>query len=219
MGKNLPFKKSLVDHLTKPSLRLRLSKGQGDKEYSRIGGRPLAPEDFEWPRKASNFPLQFLCRLNLKETAAFEVSKDLPDFGHLLFFYDAKVQPWGFDPDDQLGWRVIWSPGDRQLQAAQYPDENFNDELQPETIKIRFAEELSYPDPDSRECDTLSHLDEQFDLYSEWYAEKANSNPPIHRLFGHPYLHQGDVWREQCQQASHGIYYGGGKLSGGADDH
>ena len=70
---------------------------------SRFGGAPDVPASFEWPTRGGT-PLSFLAQFDLSHFA----STTLPTTGWLLFFYDAAEQPWGFDPSDAAGARVLY---------------------------------------------------------------------------------------------------------------
>jgi uncharacterized protein YwqG len=53
--------------------------------------------------------LPFIAQLDLREAwrkQQFDV--DLPQDGRLLFFYDAREHPYGFDPPDGIGFRALW---------------------------------------------------------------------------------------------------------------
>lgn len=51
------------------------------------------------------FPLSFIAQINFAEIwAAGEMDEDLPREGMLFLFYDLCVQPWGFDPKENVGF-------------------------------------------------------------------------------------------------------------------
>lgn len=69
--------------------------------------------------------LPFIAQIDLAEAWGqrhFDV--DLPRHGRLLFFYDAREHPYGFDPPDITGFRVIWDDAPvADLMRAVGPDE------------------------------------------------------------------------------------------------
>jgi hypothetical protein len=84
---------------------------------SRFGGSPDVPEVFLWPTRDGE-PLTFLAQLDLTEVQA----PDLPATGWLLFFYDVARSPWGFDPRDAGGSRVVFMDASREaLVRREHP--------------------------------------------------------------------------------------------------
>ena len=75
---------------------------------SKFGGCPDLPPDLDWPMNRST-PLTFLAQFDLTEVAPFDAETLLPPIGMLSFFYDSQSQPWGIEPDDRGGWRVLYS--------------------------------------------------------------------------------------------------------------
>lgn len=84
-----------------------------DKPISKIGGYPSVPADFEWPLNRET-KLDFLFQINLEELHLYDVEGLLPEKGLLLFFYDGKNYPDGYDLDHKGGWKVIYikEPGE-----------------------------------------------------------------------------------------------------------
>jgi uncharacterized protein YwqG len=174
---------------------------------SRFGGAPDVPADFVWPTLDGR-PLHFLSQLDLAEVG----SRDLPAEGWLLFFYDAEEQPWGFDPNDAGGSKVIFVAPERRL-ARRLPPAAL-DPLQPCALTLEQTVDL--PDPyDSIVADAGIELPiEQAETYANKVKEMARRQLPsfdaqdlYHHLLGHPQLVQNDMRRE-CQLASNGIYVG-----------
>ncbi len=94
---------------------------------SRAGGGPDLLLEMEWPQNDQNQPLSFLYQFNLADIdQAYENKQNyLPKAGLLIFFYDYDNQPWGFDPKDKSGRKVIYIPQDRLsdvvYRAPEYP--------------------------------------------------------------------------------------------------
>jgi uncharacterized protein YwqG len=191
---------------------------------SRIGGVPDLPKGFQWPRwcgsKMEFIPLgmtsrqvefrdkdlHFIAQLNLKEFGDFSACKEIPSNGFLYFFYDCEVQPWGFDPANHHGARVIYIP-DQVEPLTRYeppqPDSGFDSS----PSALSFAEDWTIPDRESFGFDyaALESIEElKQDLIG---TSEDQPFKPIHRLFGWPEPVQGDMQLE-CQLVANGIYCG-----------
>ena len=138
---------------------------------SRLGGAPDGPRDFVWPKRTHDAgeptPLAFLLQLDLSGVPA---RSPLPDRGRLLFFYDMEARPWGFDPDDAGGWRVIYDRSDDLVPITPPPD--LADEHRYTPARIVFYQvpalaphwELpSLPDEVSAQYDDLAGALDRFD--------------------------------------------------------
>jgi uncharacterized protein YwqG len=105
---------------------------------SKLGGLPDLPTSTPWPtRPAYQYPkdsnghleevaweeqpLTFLAQLNLRDLARVGCQLPIPESGLLSFFYDAQTQPWGFDPLDAPGSRVIFTEEGTPLQRRPHP--------------------------------------------------------------------------------------------------
>ncbi|MFZ5783716.1 MAG: YwqG family protein [Pseudomonadota bacterium] len=92
---------------------------------SKLGGLPDLPLGVAWPTRApyrypkegceflppvawEPRPLSFLAQINLADVAVAGSDLPLPDAGLLLFFYDTETQPWGYDPLDAPGARLLF---------------------------------------------------------------------------------------------------------------
>jgi uncharacterized protein YwqG len=167
---------------------------------SHYGGRPRLPRDFVWPSYGGR-PLDFLLQVDLAELAGFETGLDLPKSGRLLFFYDMKTQPWGFDPVHAGSARVFHIEGD----AAGQSDEPWPMSPVPMT-PIQFRQIRTVPNPWSLWIDDLrpsaverSDLD---DLLTWRYHSGA-------QIGGHPDVLQGAGMEVESELASSGHYRGG----------
>jgi hypothetical protein len=103
---------------------VRLSAGGADGETplrtSRFGGRPVLPDGLPWPRWGAR-ALDFMGVVDFGEVAEIVRAADrpgetirpaegagLPVRGSARFFYAAEIpRPWGDDPSQADGWRVI----------------------------------------------------------------------------------------------------------------
>jgi uncharacterized protein YwqG len=90
--------------LARPALRL--SSGL-PAERSRLGGRPVLPAAMSWPRWGER-PLDFLGVIDFGELASVLWLPELPGTGSAAFYYATEPpRPWGDDPAQSDGWRVL----------------------------------------------------------------------------------------------------------------
>jgi len=173
---------------------------------TRFGGSPDVPNDFAWPYHRER-PLTFLAQFDLSIIR----TKELPDCGWLLFFYDVAEQPMGYDPIHKGGARVVHFDCPREeLSRSEHPDvTSAGGPFEPCSLQLRYA--VALPDVNDRslaeyiangcESDTSRYRAHVHTLCDVTAAE------PNHHLLGHPRLIQGDV-RDQCQLVTNGIYCG-----------
>jgi uncharacterized protein YwqG len=198
---------------------------------SRIGGVPDLPDGFRWPQWSGSRTewigsgmtreapfkdrdLNFVAQFNLSDLAAFSACKELPSQGTLYFFYDWDVQPWGYDPADHLGARVI------HLEGPIGPLIRANDESRTGSFpcKLAFAEDWTIPGGECFGLDEHLGRDDGSALATVEAIEEVRRDlnnvsegeyfKPIHRLFGWPETIQNDM-RLECQLVSNGVYCGG----------
>lgn len=172
---------------------------------SRIGGLPDLPPGTEWPLWKGE-PQAFLAQLDLADVAGLPGTEVLPPDGFLAFFYTARQDTWGFDPDDRGSWAVVHvTPGSRLARArppGPLPDGGVFDLCVP---TVRPA--LSLPVWDTKHVEGLGLSDEEVDAYRE--MTHLLDGADHHRLLGHPDQIQGDMTVE-CQLVSHGLNIGDG---------
>lgn len=171
---------------------------------SKLSGAPDLPIGAAWPSSAqTSKPLAFIAQINLRDVASIGCDLPIPHEGHLLFFYDEEEQPWGFDPRQAGGWRVMFvganaaisrqqgnanhSPRVRLLRLS--PSEN----LPPwEWLREKIANESWY------DRDVFFEAIEKVELYGAYNHQFGGWANPI----------QGPMELE-CAMASSGISAGG----------
>src|SRR5678815_950094 len=66
--------------------------------YSKLGGNPDLPADFEWP-EYRGIPLTFMAQFRLSDLTIFDENHEMPSKGILYFFYLASEVVRGSDKD------------------------------------------------------------------------------------------------------------------------
>lgn len=178
---------------------------------SKLGGRPDLPSGAEWPTRGGR-PLAFLAQFALADVPHAEGEPLLPNRGLLSFFYDTVEQPWGFDPEDRDGWRVLYWESPGQLDRVDPPKGAFGEQDDPEYDRPfqaclpSFTLVTTYPEMGNG---IYAREDAQklLTLYRETLHAGQSEETPHHQFFGHPLVVQNPM-EEECQLVSHGIYCG-----------
>ena len=183
---------------------------------SRMGGMPDVPVDFEWPwwnppndgiegkpavRSVDPRPLHFIAQIRLADLSVYEEAHDLPSSGWLLFFYDGENQPWGFDPADRAGARVVHLDcPESSLKRTSGPSSEAFDSVLCSLVSARKWTAPRWP----------ADLPEEFvENYSE--LMEGRTQLPRHQLLGHPDQIQGDM-RVEAQLVSNDMNSGDGRV-------
>ena len=189
------------------SKRLKVEPDAKESGSSHFGGIPDLPADFQWPRRQDGRPLSALARLDLSEISFWAERNHLPPEGVLTFFFDLCEQPRGFQSEDRDGLRVYFHDRDIDLVPTIAPL-NLTENLVLPASKIRFEDELTFPDFKDCLAENLPFAaSESYDAFlNSWYQQSGDgSGTGCHRLLGYPQLLEGDV-REECALASEGTY-------------
>lgn len=201
--------KNKVSCLTKPSVQLIKTK---NKTNSKLGGKPLVDSiDFVWP-KSNGRPMSFLAQFDLNEVSKHLNYEWLGSSGSVLFFYELREMPWGYDPKDKGKWKVIYQSN--PSKEFDFPDHFEKDLILNKTyMEMRKVELL--PPYEDQSIQKLSLTDEEIDLYFELNEHYEEFDPyrelPAHQIGGFPEPVQGDDMQFEAQQASNGIYMGNEK--------
>ena len=185
--------------LAVPALRLVRS---SEPSTSHLGGVPLLPESFIWP-SCDEVPLNFLACLDLAHLPEKSGVEWLPRLGRLLFFYDTTRQPWGFDPQEKMQWRVILAPSPLATDVPVHPAQ-----LRPlsrQDVYLRAT--VSYPPLTRAGVQAFELTPQQQKALSEVVSESFAS-APMHQVGGYPVPVSEDDMEVECQLASAGINCG-----------
>ena len=185
---------TLTAPYTVPAIRITTST---TPVRSHFGGTPLLPPDFVWPHYL-NKPLHFLARLQLEELQSGGRIDWLPTEGALLFFYDMESQPWGFEPNERGGWRIVYLRGEDESLRINPAESILSHHF------ISFKPLASLPSSDRPEIEALALTDTELDRY----AALVEGGEPAHQCSGYPVPVQGDTMELECQLASNGLYCG-----------
>ncbi len=196
--------------LAKPAVAIAATEvpnGQPTRGISRFGGLPDVAEDFKWPKRGRQ-PLTFLAQIVLTEAAPFLDETSLPKKGCLWFFYDMEEQPWGLEPDDRDGWRVVFAPVEgTELKRAALPRGLDEGNVLPES-KLTFARSTTLPARSAQEVQALELSKAEEETYKAILGESQTLNSesvPLHQLAGHPAPVQSGDMRIECQLRLEGI--------------
>ena len=214
--KAVPNLKSILEQLVRNEISITLNKADGSVTGSRFGGKPVAPDHFEWPRfEAENYngetadrPLSFLCQISLEEIASFDKDSLLPHKGLLLFFYEQESARWGFDLADDGCSRVFYFENSEDLVLTEFPAD-LKEEYRVKEYALSFCAGKSFPSFEELECH--SDVDCDWDAYDEM-LEKADYDVESerHKLLGYANLVQDEMLTE-CERISRGFSCGDAK--------
>ena len=177
---------------------------------SRLGGGPDLPEGFSWPIHKKR-PLDFLLQVDLRDLSPFQGMELLPKDGLLSFFYDLEEQPWGFDPAERDGFKVLYTPAAAPL--SRHPPAHAETAFRP--AQLKFRQSYSFPSYGSRDEERLEAEAGFSEQEGEAYLDFSSTLPtagappdaPIHQFLGHSSNIQGDMQLE-AQLVTHGLYCG-----------
>jgi uncharacterized protein YwqG len=216
--------------LVRPSIALLPGAAAADSALlvgsTRLGGSPDLPAGMPWPVRRPyrlvvprgnrtpmqrKRPLAFLAQIAMSDaTAVGGTDLGLPKWGLLSFFYDAESQPWGFDPGDAVGFRLMWFD-DRGLQRRE-PPEALEQRFNPVPLAAQ-ARECTPPVETfvvsqilTSAADAKSTRRQLVDLFAgEGREDFLHAG---HALGGWPCPIQGEMETE-CQLVANGVFCGG----------
>jgi uncharacterized protein YwqG len=194
---------SIIKGLSQPAVHLVHT---NDPSLSYLGGLPRLPEDASWPVR-NGTRMEFLARLSLTELHRAQPISWLPTEGALLFFYDVEEEPWGFDPKDRGGWKVLPVPDLPQPLAS--VDRKSDEGTTFPRCNVRFNPVEVFPSPFRGPVDRLRLTEEEFDEYCNT-RDAIFQGKPKHQVSGFPWPVQGDDMEFECQLVASGLYCGDG---------
>ena len=114
-----------IDIIAWPSLRLYANPAQEASlptGASKLGGLPDLPVGWQWPQW-KGLPQAFIAQIRLAEVQRFRqegIGEALPERGLLWFFYDARQETYGDQPEDRGGWSILFLE-DEQAELQRMP--------------------------------------------------------------------------------------------------
>ena len=157
--------------------------------YSKFGGQPDVPDDFQWPKDDENRPLSLLFQIDCRDLSPVDTECLLPTSGHLYFFYELGEQNW---EGTENSVRVIYEENE-DLHRADFPAD-LADEYRLKETPLSFVVQNSYPSWDDFQC-KCPEYDVSCDVLDA-VMEKFNSEQPydtIGSMLGWADLIQGNI--------------------------
>jgi uncharacterized protein YwqG len=154
--------------------------------------------------------LSFLACIDCSELPDSSEIDWLPRSGFLLFFYDLKSQPWGFDPADRGGAATVYlSAADvSDVQTAALPPVPLRGDEVIKKAYVTFTLTKVAPSLENPAVEALHLNDDESDVYAE-LRESSYGKNPHHQIGGYADPIQNENMGEECQLVTHGIYLGG----------
>lgn len=163
----------------------------------------------EAARTAQPRPLSFIAQVDLAQiSCAGPIDEDIPTTGHLLLFYDADIQPWGFRPGDVAGGKLLYHKSDsKSLKRARIPSHT----IYFEPLRCQFHQTITPVPPGSFEHRQLPRDDAENNRLYDWFfdliEQTFGQEWGYHQIGGQPLQIQGDMQLE-CQLVAHGLEFG-----------
>ena len=198
-----------LEGLMMVSLRITATpaaEGELEPGSSKLGGTPDLPPGTAWP-ECDGVPMALLAQLRMQDVQSYDPDGRLPKSGILYFFYEAKDQEWGFDPNHRRHWKVIYHDGDLAELRVTSPPDDLPEESRFLACKVTFSNEITLPSWESRDVERLNLSKAERDGYMDFPGADRGEGETIHRLLGHPNQIQGEM-KMGCQLAFNGIYVG-----------
>lgn len=203
-----------IMRLARPTVRIRAKRvPEGatlPANASRFAGPASLPEGVDWPM-AGEWAMLFLGQIRLSDAAPHDASGLLPKRGLLSLWYDLNNSPWGFDPKDRDGFRVMYFPDEDIALASRQSPARYDEYDEGEGFQacaLSFEPSVTVPHADWSDFDDEREGLMELPGYEDLLNEIGQLDMPAHRLLGHPNLIQNPM-EQECQLASNGVYCGG----------
>ena len=182
------------DHLAKTAAELVPIDGD-EKGFSKFGGLPVVPTEFEWPTENGK-PIPFLLQLDFSEINSSGNLKNFPTSGLLYFFVEEVITD---EYDLEHHKKVIFFENAQALECAQAPHD-----LQTKYTEIFVAPNFMKTYPDTDDCD------EAFDLccarpcggMDDRYNNLCWENQERHLVGGWPSHVQNGGFIKDCRESA-----------------
>ena len=169
-------------------------------KFSKIGGPPDVPAEFEWP-VWNEKSLSFLMQLKFSEINSENALPHIPASGLMYVFYDQEQSTWGHEPADKGSWKNLFFQETDKLKTRRYPKD----------IKVRhkvcnLVSKIikTIPDIGDERIEALKLSDKQDSWYYD-YQQSVYNEQPFHQIGGYPYALQGADMYLDCEIVSKGF--------------
>ena len=195
---------SKIEKLAKDAILLKFT---DEEVFTRLGGKPLVPADFSWPKYNDN-PLSFIGQIKFSEVNAGNILPDYPDKGLMyVFIFDDEETPWGFDPKDKGGWRIIFYEDETlELNEHSFP-EGIDEDAQFDIKYLKGKKIKTYPCWENENIEKLELDDNEFELYEDMKTAFFGDEDE-HVLGGYANPIQSADMDLECQLVSNGLFCG-----------
>ena len=168
---------------TVQSYRLYEKAPSGTPVFSnRIGGFPDLPSNVPWPEWKGR-RLDFIAQINCSQLPKDAIHLGFPSRGMMWFFFDLTEQPWGNEPQDKGGFRVLY-------QEAPSSDELLAEDKEQESIVspkyIGFTKELTFSPVLEDALADMEINDDLFGRYIDFLDSLHGEEDDLSRLGGYP---------------------------------
>lgn len=180
------FEQALTERILRSavqSYRLYEKAPSGTPVFSnRIGGFPDLPSNIPWPEWKDR-RLDFIAQINCSQLPKDAIDLGFPGKGMMWFFFDLTEQPWGNEPQDKGGFRVLY-------QEAPSPDELQTEDKEQESIVspryIGFTKELTFSPVLEDALADMEINDDLFGRYIDFLDSLHGEEDDLSRLGGYP---------------------------------